>query len=68
VAIALDRMERGKGELSAVQEVRRMYGIPVTSIVNLESIVDYLGQSQKLAHHLPAVEEYRSRYSASRAG
>jgi orotate phosphoribosyltransferase len=64
VAIALDRMERGKGELSAVQEVRRMYGIPVMSIVNLESIVDYLRQSQDLANHLLAVEEYRTRYSA----
>ena len=64
VAIALDRMERGKGELSAVQEVRRMYGIPVTSIVNLESIVDYLRDRRDLEHHLLAVEEYRARYSA----
>ncbi|ODT65140.1 MAG: orotate phosphoribosyltransferase [Nitrosomonadales bacterium SCN 54-20] len=64
VAIALDRMERGKGELSAVQEVRRMYGIPVTSIVNLENIVDYLREQRDLAHHLPAVEQYRTRYSS----
>ena len=35
VVIALDRMERGSGELSAVQEVNRLYGVPVISIASL---------------------------------
>jgi orotate phosphoribosyltransferase len=46
VVIALDRMERGKGELSAVQEVNRDYGLPVLSVANLEDLLGRLGQRQ----------------------
>ncbi|MGA8863139.1 MAG: orotate phosphoribosyltransferase, partial [Gallionella sp.] len=42
VVIALDRMERGQGELSAVQEVRRNYDIPVISIATLDDLLGYL--------------------------
>jgi orotate phosphoribosyltransferase len=42
VAIALDRMERGRGERSAVQEVELNFSIPVISIANLEDLVTYL--------------------------
>ncbi len=42
VLIALDRQERGQGELSAVQEVKELYGIPVFSIATLDDIVDTL--------------------------
>ena len=42
VVIALDRMERGTGELSAVQEVERSYNIPVISIARLDDLVGYL--------------------------
>ena len=42
VVIALDRMERGKGDLSAVQEVKREYGLPVISIAALDDLLGYL--------------------------
>ena len=42
VLIALDRQEKGKGELSAIQEVEKEYGIPVKSIIKLENILEYL--------------------------
>lgn len=42
VVIALDRMERGSGELSAVQEVRRDYGIPVLAVATLNDLMAYL--------------------------
>jgi orotate phosphoribosyltransferase len=62
VAIALDRMERGLGELSAVQEVERTYGIPVICVATLEDLVTYL-QSERSAHqHLSSVLAYRQRY------
>lgn len=64
VAIALDRMERGSGELSAVQEVRETYGMRVTSIVDLETIIGYLHSRNYPAHHVQAVEAYRARYGA----
>lgn len=65
VFIALDRMERGNGELSAVQEVRRTYGIQVASIVNLDDITNYLRTSEKMANDLRAVKLYRERYGSN---
>ena len=38
--ISVDRMEKGKGELSAVQEVKKDFGINVYSIVTMEDIID----------------------------
>ena len=62
VVIALDRMERGKGELSAVQEVRENYGIPVIAVSTLEDLIAYLADSPDLAANLDAVQAYRERY------
>jgi orotate phosphoribosyltransferase len=62
VAIALDRMERGNGMLSATQEVQQVYGIKVVNIINLDDILSYLRNRKDLARHLHAVEDYRSRY------
>lgn len=62
VLIALDRQERGQGELSAIQEVELDFGIPVVSIVSLTQVLDFLAQDQQLKQHLPAVEAYRDQY------
>ena len=62
VLIALNREERGQGELSAIQEVERDFGIPVVSIVSLTQVLDYLAQDEQLRQHLPAVEAYRTQY------
>ena len=62
VVIALDRMERGQGELSATQEVRATFGIPVLSICTLDDVVRHLEGSPAMSHHLPAVRAYRERY------
>lgn len=62
VVIALDRMERGIGELSAVQEVQKMHGLSVTSIINLDDLVEYLQNHRELAQHLLAVQRYREQY------
>jgi orotate phosphoribosyltransferase len=62
VVIALDRMERGEGELSAVQEVERGYGIPVLSVAKLDDLVEYLSQRGELASNLDAVGRYRAAY------
>lgn len=65
VVIALDRMERGSGEMSAVQEVQHAYGIPVVSIVNLDSIMHYLQDKDDLVSHLQAVQSYRTQYGVA---
>ena len=62
VAIALDRMERGSGTLSAVQEVRASYNIPVVSIATLDDLVEYLKADPRLARHLEGVGRYREQY------
>lgn len=62
VLIALNRQERGKGELSAIQEVERDFGIPVVSIVSLEQVLEYLAQDAELKKYLPAVQAYRAQY------
>jgi orotate phosphoribosyltransferase len=62
VVIALDRMERGLGELSAVQEVQRNYGIPVVSIATLDDLLDYLQGEAGTVQNLATVQSYRDRY------
>lgn len=62
VLIALNRQERGNGELSAIQEVERDFGMPVVSIVSLEQVLEYLAEDAELKQHLPAVEAYRAAY------
>ena len=67
VVIALDRMERGQGEISAVQEVNLAYGVPVVSVADLEDLIGYLDGSDELAENLKAVQAYRNEYGISRA-
>lgn len=62
VVIALNRQERGKGELSAIQEVERNYSIPVVSIVSLEHLVSYITHQAKYSSYLDSVQAYRSQY------
>ena len=62
VVIALDRMERGQGEHSAVQEVQRNYGIPVVSIAALDDLLGYLQNQPEMVQNLQAVQSYRDRY------
>ncbi|WPO99859.1 orotate phosphoribosyltransferase [Pseudomonas sp. HR96] len=62
VLIALNRQERGNGELSAIQEVERDFKIPVVSIVSLNQVLEYLADDAQLKQHLPAVEAYRAQY------
>ncbi len=65
VAIALDRQERGTGELSAVQEVSRDYGLPVIPIVRLDDLMAYLAARAGQAETLAAMRAYRERYGAA---
>ena len=62
VLIALNRQERGQGQLSAIQEVEQDYGMPVVSIVSLTQVLEFLGQDEQLKRHLPAVQAYRDQY------
>lgn len=65
VVIALDRMERGQGDLSAVQEVQRSYDIPVIAIATLDDLLNYLQNQPNMAQNLQAVRSYRERYGVN---
>lgn len=64
VAIAIDRQEKGLGELSAVQEVIKNNGIPVCSIANLNDLLRYLESQNDMAQNLliERVNSYRQMY------
>jgi orotate phosphoribosyltransferase len=65
VLIALDRQERGLGELSAVQEVQRDYGIPVIAVAGLRDLMAYLEHHPEFAMHQTAVARYREQYGVN---
>ncbi len=62
VLIALDRQEKGKAELSAIQEVERDYDAKVISIVQLADVVSYLETLPEMQQHLQSVQAYRAKY------
>jgi orotate phosphoribosyltransferase len=62
VLIALDRMERGQGESSAVQEVRERYGVPVVAIATLDDVMAFLAARPELTAQREAVAAYRGQY------
>ncbi|MDZ4201299.1 MAG: orotate phosphoribosyltransferase [Gallionella sp.] len=66
VVIALDRMERGQGDLSAVQEVQRNFAIPVVSIAALDDLLGYLQAEGGMMQNLSAVQSYRDRYGVKK--
>ena len=65
VLIALDRQEKGRGELSATQEVSRDYGIPVTAIATLSDILATLQGRQEHRASLERIEDYRRRFGVA---
>ena len=64
VMISLDRQERGRDQLSAVDDVRRRHGIPVYSIVTLVNIIEYLENKGGFSAEINAIKDYRERFGA----
>ncbi|EGQ8004165.1 orotate phosphoribosyltransferase [Vibrio parahaemolyticus] len=62
VLVAIDRQEKGKGELSAIQEVERDFGCAVISIVSLGDLITYLEEKGNATENLEAVKAYRAEY------
>lgn len=62
VSIALDRQEKGLGELSAVEEVEKENLLPVCVIANLRDLLSYIEAKPELAHTLLKVQAYREKY------
>ncbi|MCK9670228.1 orotate phosphoribosyltransferase [Haemophilus influenzae] len=62
VLIALNRKERGKGELSAIQEVERDYQCQVLSIIDLDDLMQFIEQDPRYSSHLPEMRVYRAEF------
>jgi orotate phosphoribosyltransferase len=65
VAIALDRQEKGTGELSAVQEVEILHKLPVCAIANLSDLLEFVKHQDSLAQHLLNIQAYRQQYGVT---
>lgn len=63
--IALDRQEKGQGELSAIQEVERDFGMKVISIVGLNQVLAYVSERPELQQYAAAISAYRDQYGVS---
>ncbi len=62
VIVALNRQEKGQTELSAIEEVKQTYGVPVINIVSLDDLVSYLEQQPDKQEILTAIQAYREQY------
>ena len=68
VAIAFDRMERGSGDRSAIDEVRSTFSLEVVSISTLDDLCGFLSASPELAQQLRSVQDYRRKYGVNTWG
>jgi orotate phosphoribosyltransferase len=64
IVVAIDRQEKGTGDLSAVQQVEQELGVRVRAIVSIGDIVAHLEQSGRHAEHLDAVRAYLDEHGA----
>lgn len=62
VLIALNRQERGNGELSAIQEVERDYQCDVLSIIDFADLMAFIETQPEYQQYLPAMSAYREQY------
>jgi len=65
VLIALDRQERGQGNLSAAQEVQAEFGIPVIAVARLDELLVLVDEMAELRTHGTALQAYRLRYGVA---
>jgi orotate phosphoribosyltransferase len=62
VMVAIDRQEKGQGELSAIQEVARDYGVSVISVVKLTHIVEFLEEDSAFVQQLSNIRQYQNTF------
>lgn len=62
VLVAIDRQERGQGDLSAIEEVERDFNCKVISIVNLSNIIEYISENDDYAQHKSTMQKYQNQY------
>lgn len=61
ISVALDRQEKGKGELSAIGELQQQYGLTTVSIAGLVDLLSYLADDEE---KLKMVQDYKKRFGS----
>jgi orotate phosphoribosyltransferase len=62
--VGLDRQEKGTGDLSAKEELEKDFGIHVSSIVNLEALIEYSHNSKDFHSYTFELKQYRNSWGA----
>jgi orotate phosphoribosyltransferase len=62
VFVAIDRQEKGKTNLSAIEEVKENYQIPVFSLISLIDIIEYLKSKNDQREVLNKMLDYQDKY------
>ena len=62
--VGLDRQEKGSGDLSAKTELEKDFGIHVSSIINLDALIEYSNDNQNFRSYVMELEQYRSSWGA----
>jgi orotate phosphoribosyltransferase len=64
IIVAIDRQEKGKANLTAIDEVKKELNVNVYSLINLTDVISYLSEDEKYSNFLPQVQAYREMYGA----
>ena len=62
ILIALDRQEKGQGDMSAIQEVQTEFGVTVHSIITMADLISYIASDENYSRYLDAMQQYRETY------
>ena len=62
--VGLDRQEKGTSNLSAKAELEKDFGIHVSSIINLDALIEYSNDNQNFRSYVEELEQYRSSWGA----
>jgi orotate phosphoribosyltransferase len=62
ILIALDRQEKGRSELSAIQEVQNEFAVSVNSIITMADLIEYIQTDENYSRYLEAMQQYRDQY------
>lgn len=64
ILVAIDRQEKGHGNESAIQEVKREFNIDIFSIINLDDVIDFIKNNKEFSQFIEKIENYRKIYGA----
>lgn len=67
VIVALDREERGREPVSAIEEVTRDFGVQVIAIARFSDLIELVGTIRALQKHEAALRAYRDRFGTPAA-